>query len=65
MSEEEREQPQLGMPVAEVVAYLSELTAHLNMLSERIVGQIQILSDACDAAAEAQDLADASTPDVD
>ena len=60
MSNEPNE-PQLGMPVAEVIAYLSEIAAHNAMISERIIAQVNSLGEALNAAAEAQDLADLSS----
>jgi len=65
MSNETPDPSALGMPVGEVVAYLSEIAAHNSMIAERITLQIESLKDAMDAAAEAQTLADSSTQDVD
>tara|TARA_B110000858_G_scaffold119501_1_gene136492 strand:- start:3629 stop:3826 length:198 start_codon:yes stop_codon:yes gene_type:complete len=65
MSNETPDLNTLGMPVGEVVAYLSEIAAHNSMIASRITDQISSLKDAMDAAAEAQTLADSSTQDVD
>ena len=50
--------PVLGMPVAEVVAYLTEVSAYNQMIAERLNAQIAALGEALEAAANAQTLAD-------
>ena len=54
----------LGMPVGEVVAYLSEIAAHNSMIAARVLEQVESLKDAMDAAAEANLIAEV-TPDSD
>ena len=53
----------LGMPVVEVVAYLTEVAAYNQMIAERITNQIEGLRAALEAADAANILADSSVED--
>ena len=53
----------LGMPVVEVIAYLTEVASMNQMISDRIVAQLEVLRAALVDAEAAQSLADQSTQD--
>ena len=53
----------LGMPVAEVIAYLTEVAAYNQMIADRLTSQIEALGEAVASAAAAATLADQSNVD--
>ena len=53
----------VGMPVAEVIAYLTEVAAYNQMIADRLVAQIEALGEAVTSAADAATLADQSNVD--
>ena len=55
----------VGMPVVEVVAYLTEIAGYNLMIHNQLNAQIEQLREAIVASQEAQTLADSSTQDVD
>jgi hypothetical protein len=57
-------EPVLGMPVHEVVAYLTEIATYHQMMAERLCSQIDSLSAALAASVDASTLADSSNVDA-
>ena len=49
---------QLGMPVAEVIAYLTEIASYNQMIADRLVAQIEVLGEALSNFQDATTLAD-------
>ena len=50
----------LGMPVAEVIAYLTEIAQYNQMIADRLVAQINVLGQALEDHTAATDLANES-----
>ena len=63
MSEDTNPEAQLGMPVAEVIAYLTEIAQYNQMIADRLVAQITMLGEALESFDDASALADSSTSD--
>ena len=57
MSDSNQPSEQLGMPVAEVIAYLTEIASYNQMIADRLVSQIEVLGEALSNFADATTLA--------
>ena len=63
MSDNTNPEAQLGMPVAEVIAYLTEIAQYNQMIADRLVAQITMLGEALESFDDASALADSSMSD--
>lgn len=63
MNEDNSNDSHLGMPVAEVIAYLTEIAQYNQMIADRLVAQIEVLGEALQSFEDANTLADSSKSD--